>query len=85
MAEKITGFAAWHPTKGFDDHAYEGPVAFADLDGDGGVLDTVEDLNDLDGTHTKNGWRVVKVEIHKVSDVTVATRQRSTADERGEK
>lgn len=66
MGDKIFAYAAWHPSKGFDDHHYEGPVAYADLDREYGVLSDVDDLNDLDGTTTSNGWRAVKVEIRRV-------------------
>jgi hypothetical protein len=66
MADKIIAYAAWHPSKGFDEHAYEGPVAYADLEDEDGVIDQVKDLNDLDGTTTANGWRAVKVEIKRI-------------------
>jgi len=66
MSDKMIGYAAWHPTKGFDEHAYEGSIVYADLEGDGGILDIVKDLNDIDGTNVVNGWRAVKVEITRV-------------------
>jgi len=65
MSETITGFAAWHPIKGFDENQNKGPVAFADWDV-GGVVEIVDDLNDVDGSTTTNGWRAVKVEIRKL-------------------
>ncbi len=71
MSDKIIAFAAWHPVKGFDEHHYEGPIAFADLDDDG-VIAVVADLNDLDGTTPATGWRAVKVDI--VRAVEVSTR-----------
>lgn len=64
MAEKLTAWAAWHPTKGFDDYHYEGPVAF--MDHDRTLLDDIKELNEEDGTNNRNGWRMVKVEITKL-------------------
>lgn len=66
MSDRAIAFAAWHPTKGFDEHHYEGPIAFADIADEYGVKEIVDDLNDLDGTTPKNGWRVVKVEIKRI-------------------
>lgn len=62
--DTITAFAAWHPVKGFDEHHYEGPIAFADLDDEGGVIEVVKDLNQTEGT---TEWRAVKVEIKRVA------------------
>lgn len=59
----VIAYAAWHPTKGFDAYHYEGPIAFADLEEEDGVIDIVKDLNDVDGS---NEWRAVKVEIRKI-------------------
>ncbi len=61
--DRIVAYAAWHPTKGFDEHHYEGPIAFADLEEEGGVIEVVKDLNDTEGT---NEWRAVKVEIRRL-------------------
>jgi hypothetical protein len=57
MKDRIIAWASWHPTKGFDEHAYEGPVAYADHD---------VALNETDGTNSRDGWRMVKVEIRKL-------------------
>jgi hypothetical protein len=64
MKDRIIAWASWHPTKGFDEHAYEGPVAYADHDV--GLLDDIKDLNETDGTNSRDGWRMVKVEIRKL-------------------
>ena len=62
---KTTGWAAWHPTKGFaDPYAYEGPIAWADLDG---AVDRVKLLNRDDRTTNRTGWRACKVELVKVT------------------
>lgn len=54
-------WAPWHPAKGFDKHHYEGPFAYADLCKP--LRNNVADLNDLDGTTSKNGWRGVPVAV----------------------
>jgi len=66
MAEKITGWAAWHPSKGFDDYAYEGPVVYADLDDD--LIEEIDNMNGDEGTNKTDGWRIVKVEVRKVEE-----------------
>ena len=63
----VKAWAAWHPEKGFDEHHYEGPIAFADMDDEYGVLSIVKDLNELDGTNSVNGWRAVPVEIRRTT------------------
>lgn len=62
--ETFSAWAAWHPTKGFDKHHYEGAFAFADLCDE--LTAVVADLNDQDGTNPSNGWRAVRVSIAKV-------------------
>lgn len=62
------GWAAWHPRHGFHmPRHYEGPIAFADLDG---AVELVAELNiladDYDRTTNRNGWRAVKVAFVKV-------------------
>ncbi len=64
MTETIKGYAAWHPTKGFDGYHYEGPVAFADHDRT--LLDDIKELNEGDRTNNRNGWRIVEVEIRRI-------------------
>jgi len=66
MGEKIIGWAAWHPVKGFDDSAYEGPVVYADLDD--ALLEEIDDMNASDGADLKSGWRIVKVEVRKIGE-----------------
>jgi hypothetical protein len=64
MTEIIKGWAAWHPTKGFDEYHYEGPIAFADHDQT--LLDDIKELNENDRTNTRKGWRMVQVEIKRI-------------------
>ncbi|MES2030893.1 MAG: hypothetical protein V4477_17060 [Pseudomonadota bacterium] len=61
MKNAFRAWAAWHPTKGFDKHHYEGAFAYADLCR--GATSLAYDLNTLDGTTNRNGWRVVPVNI----------------------
>lgn len=61
MANTVKGWAVWHPTKGFDEFAYEGPIVYADLSDD--LLEEIADLNQTDGTDKTNGWRAVAVEV----------------------
>jgi hypothetical protein len=63
MKDIIIAYAAWHPTKGFDEYHYEGPIAFADLEEEDGIIEVVKDLNESEGT---NEWRAVKVEIRRI-------------------
>jgi hypothetical protein len=63
-AGKSIGWAAWHPTHGFEvPREYEGAIAFADLDP---VVRKVRDLNRDDRTTNRTGWRAVKVALLKV-------------------
>ena len=66
MNDKIIGWAVWHPVKGFDEFAYEGPVVYADLDDD--LLEEIDDMNESDGTDRTTGWRIVKVEVRKIGE-----------------
>ena len=61
MTHIAKGWAAWHPTKGFDAYHYEGAVAYADPHDD--LLEIVADLNETDGTTTHDGWRIVLIDI----------------------
>lgn len=61
MKSSFRAWAPWHPTKGFDQHHYEGPFAYADLC-KSLTLD-VADLNDMDRSTPKTGWRGVPVTI----------------------
>jgi hypothetical protein len=64
MAEQPIGWAAWHPEQGFQvPNAYEGPIAFADLDP---VVRLVRILNADARTNNRTGWRAVKVALVKV-------------------
>ena len=63
--EKLIGWAMWHPTKGFDYYAEEGPLVYADLHPE--LVREVKSNNDDDGTSSLNGWRIVKVEVRKVT------------------
>ena len=56
LHDRIVAYAAWHPTKGFDEHHYEGPIAFADLEDDGGVIEVVKRLK-RDGRHERMARR----------------------------
>lgn len=56
--EKPIVWAAWHPKHGFaDPFSYEGPVAWADIDG---AVERVQILNECAGTNNRNGWRAKK-------------------------
>lgn len=61
MSHIVKGWAVWHPTKGFDAYAYEGAIAYADIDDD--LIEEVNDLNETDGTDKTNGWRIIAVDI----------------------
>ena len=62
---KPNGWAAWHPQHGFEvPHAYEGPIAYADLSAN--LTAEIRALNRDDGTTNRNGWRAVKVALVKV-------------------
>lgn len=63
MKKEITGWAAWHPEKGFDGYTYEGPIVYADLHPS--LIDEVKELNEEDGTNNKYGWRAVRVKVVK--------------------
>lgn len=63
MKKEITGWAAWHPEKGFYENAYEGAVVFADLNPS--LIADVKELNEEDGTNNKYGWRSVRVKVVK--------------------
>jgi hypothetical protein len=56
-----TGYAKWHPEKGFDKHHYEGPCVFADLDD--ALIADVLDSNETDGTDNRTGWRATPVKV----------------------
>lgn len=60
MSAGITGWAAWHPEKGFAD-SYEGPLVFADLSAS--LMADIQDRNEEDGTNNRTGWRAVKVAV----------------------
>lgn len=61
---KAIGWAAWHPVHGFEiPHAYEGAIAWADLDP---AVREVRELNEEAGTSNRNGWRAVKVGLVRV-------------------
>lgn len=64
MSDTIKAYAAWHPTKGFDEYHYEGPIAFADHDRT--LLDDIKELNETDRTNNRNGWRIVEVEMRRI-------------------
>jgi hypothetical protein len=64
MNTSRTAWAAWHPVKGFDEHVYEGPVAFAGLHSS--LRADVRELNERDGTNNRNGWRAVRVVMERV-------------------
>ncbi|MGJ5032416.1 hypothetical protein ACQR1I_36645 [Bradyrhizobium sp. HKCCYLS2038] len=64
VESSATGWAAWHPTKGFfDEFEPDGPIASASLDG---AARRVRTLNSDEGTNNRNGWRAVKVRIERV-------------------
>lgn len=64
MSTVRTAWAAWHPVKGFDEHHYEGSVAFADLSPS--LRADISELNERDGTNNRNGWRAVRVTIARI-------------------
>lgn len=61
---KAMGWAAWHPQYGFKvPRWYSGAIAYDDLDG---VVPLVRELNHIDRTTNRTGWRAVRIEIVKV-------------------
>jgi hypothetical protein len=61
----ITGFAMWHPEKGFE-QAYEGPIVYVNLDAR--LMYDVNETNKEEGTNNRNGWRATKVEVRRVTE-----------------
>jgi hypothetical protein len=58
-----TGFAAWHPVKGFDvPFLYEGAIVCVEQED---LIDRIQELNRDDGTNNRNGWRIVRVKIER--------------------
>jgi len=65
MSAKPIGWAAWHPQHGFEvPHAYEGPIAYADLSAQ--LSREIRVLNSEAGTTNRTGWRAVKVALVRV-------------------
>jgi hypothetical protein len=57
----MTGWAAWHHTKGFDPYHYEGPIVYGDLN-----EELINDIDSLNEYETEKLWKAVKVEVRKV-------------------
>lgn len=61
---EISGWAAWHPERGFEQpFHYEGALAYVRPDD---ATEEVRDLNREAGQNTRKGWRMVPVTIVKV-------------------
>lgn len=63
MSVIIEGFAAWHPTHGFDaPQRYEGAIVFVRSD-DPALYDDVREMNRDARQTNRTGWRIVPVTV----------------------
>lgn len=60
MSDTCEGWAAWHPTKGFESY---GSLANSDVDD---VCRQVRELNEEAGSNNRNGWRAVRVRVERL-------------------